>query len=43
MFRLFECYRQYRQVGFRRIDAIRLAWLVTMAGARPVALRDYRR
>ncbi|MEO8668675.1 MAG: hypothetical protein ABI399_09180 [Bauldia sp.] len=39
MSQLLERYRQYRQVGFRRIDAFHFAWLVVMSGARPATIR----
>jgi hypothetical protein len=32
-------YREYRRLGFHRIDAFHFAWLVAMAGARPIAIR----
>jgi hypothetical protein len=43
MSQLLQRYRQYRLVGFRPLDALRFAWLVAMAGARPVAIRLPRR
>ena len=40
---LLQRYREYRRVGFRRIDAFRFAWLVVMSGAKPVPLRPVAR
>ena len=39
MARLYQHYSDYRRVGFTRTDAFRFAWLVVMAGARPLAAR----
>jgi len=39
MSQLLHRYRQYRQVGFRRLDAFRLAWLVVVSGAKPLQSR----
>jgi hypothetical protein len=35
---LLHRYSEYRQLGFRRLDALRLAWLV-LSGARPARIR----
>ena len=40
MSQLIQRYRQYRQVGFRRLDAFRLAWLVVMSGVKPATVRS---
>ena len=36
---LYQRYLEYRGVGFNRMQALRLAWLVSMAGLRPAPLR----
>ena len=38
MTRLLQRYAEYRQLGFRPFDALRLAWLVS-SGARPIHVR----
>jgi hypothetical protein len=43
MTRLLLRYREYRQIGFNRIDDINFAWLVVMAGAMPVSIRNLTR
>jgi hypothetical protein len=43
MTRLLLRYREYRQLGFNRIDAFHFAWLVVMAGALPVSIRNLTR
>jgi len=39
MAQLLLRYREYRRVGFHRIDAFHFAWLVVMSGAKPIAQR----
>jgi hypothetical protein len=39
MSHLYQRYLAYRRVGFNRLDAFRFAWLVEMAGAKPLPLR----
>jgi hypothetical protein len=39
MARLYQRYLAYRHVGFNRMDAFRFAWLVEMAGVKPLHLR----
>jgi hypothetical protein len=42
MAQFFERYRQYRQVGFGPITAMRFAWLVGRSG-KPAAMRTIAR
>jgi hypothetical protein len=42
MAQFFERYRQYRQVGFSPITALRFAWLVGRSG-RPAPMRSIAR
>ena len=39
MAQLLLRYREYRRVGFHRMDAFHFAWLVVMSGAKPIAQR----
>ena len=32
-------YIAYRRIGFSRLDALRFAWIVVTAGARPIPIR----
>jgi hypothetical protein len=39
MVRFRNYYAAYRRLGFSRFDALRFAWIVTSAGARPIPVR----
>jgi len=40
MIRLQRYYLGYRRIGFNRLDALRFAWMVVTAGAKPVPVRS---
>ena len=39
MVRLQRYYLGYRRIGFSRLDALRFAWMVVTAGAKPIPVR----